>query len=34
MCIGYKKSFLPDNHYFFLSDPGKAKAFLELDRKN
>lgn len=33
MCIGYKKSFFPDNHYFFLSDPRKAKAFLELDRK-
>lgn len=30
MRIGYKKSFLPDSHYFFLSDFRKAKASKEV----
>lgn len=30
ICIGYEKSFLPDNHYFFLSDYRKAKASKEV----
>ena len=30
LCIDYKKSFLPDNHYFFMSDFRKTKASKEM----
>lgn len=30
ICIGYKKSFLPDSLYFLLSDYRKAKASKEI----
>ena len=30
LCGGYKKSFLPDNHYFLMSDFKKTKASKEM----
>lgn len=30
LCIGYKKSFLPDNNYFIMSDFRKAKVSKEV----